>query len=137
MGLVTDAETGAPVGGAEIAVTPGPGSGISSSRGSYVVANVPEGSHTLDVTATGYEGDEQDADVSGGGVLEVNFQLVRVETEPGDVNNDGLVNAIDVQLVINEVLGVSTGFDCDLNGDGQANALDVQLVINAGLGINT
>jgi len=53
----------------------------------------------------------------------------------GDVNGDGDVNALDVQLVINEALGIDTGYDCDLNGDGSVNALDVQLVINAALGI--
>jgi len=46
-------------------------------------------------------------------------------------------NALDVQLVINEDLGIDTGYDCDINGDGAVNALDVQLVINAALGIGT
>ncbi len=52
-----------------------------------------------------------------------------------DVNGDGFVNAIDVQLVINEALEIDTGYDYDINGDGTVNALDVQLVINAALGI--
>jgi len=55
---------------------------------------------------------------------------------PGtDVNGDGVVNAVDVQLAINEALGISTGFGCDIDGNGFVNALDVQLVINAALGI--
>lgn len=54
-----------------------------------------------------------------------------------DVDGSATVNAIDVQLVINEALGISTGYQCDLNGDDQVNALDVQLVINAALGIET
>ena len=57
------------------------------------------------------------------------------QTEAADVNGDGLVNAVDVQLVINAALGVDTGFNCDVNGDGATNAIDVQLVINAALGI--
>ena len=55
--------------------------------------------------------------------------------EPGDVNNDGGVNAVDVQLVINAALGIETDFNSDINTDGSVNAVDVQLVINGALGI--
>jgi hypothetical protein len=100
-----------------------------------VVVNVPEGSHTVEISAAGYEGETEDTQVPAGNVVEANFRLVPIETEPADVNGDGAVNAIDVQLAINGALGVSTGFDCDVNRDGQVNAIDVQLVINATLGI--
>lgn len=53
----------------------------------------------------------------------------------GDVNKDLTADARDVQLVINEALGIETVYECDLNGDRCINALDVQLVINAALGI--
>ena len=57
--------------------------------------------------------------------------------EPGDIDGDGEVNAVDVQLVINAALGIDIGeLDADINGDGQVNAVDVQLVINAALGID-
>ena len=52
----------------------------------------------------------------------------------GDVNCDGSVNAVDVQLVINKALNLEVNADCDLNGDASVNAVDVQLVINAVLG---
>jgi hypothetical protein len=52
-----------------------------------------------------------------------------------DVNRDGAVNAIDVQLVINAALGLLVDYDCDVDEDGTVNAIDVQLVINAALGI--
>lgn len=54
----------------------------------------------------------------------------------GDINGDSVVNALDVQLVINEALGIDTGNNCDINNDGNVDALDVQLVINAALGID-
>lgn len=56
---------------------------------------------------------------------------------PNDVNGDGLVNAIDVQLVVNAVLGVTLhpGFAPDVNIDQWVNAVDVQLVVNAALGV--
>jgi len=57
------------------------------------------------------------------------------ETVPGDVDSNETVNAVDVQLVINEALGIDTGYDCDINVDGDINAMDVQLVINAALGL--
>ncbi len=55
-----------------------------------------------------------------------------------DVNNDGVVNAIDIQLVINAALGIPINpeYNADVNNDGAVNALDVQLVINAALGIS-
>ena len=52
-----------------------------------------------------------------------------------DVDGNGFVNAIDVQLVINAALGSDGSCDCDVDGNGFVNALDVQLVINAALDI--
>jgi len=31
------------------------------------------------------------------------------DREPGDINGDGMVNAVDVQLVINAALGLNIG----------------------------
>lgn len=54
---------------------------------------------------------------------------------PADINNDGSVNALDVQLVINGALWLHTGFDCDVDKTGDVDAIDIQLVINAALGL--
>ena len=51
-----------------------------------------------------------------------------------DINLDGTMNVVDVQLEINEALGVTPAVN-DLNGDGQVNVVDVQIVINAALGL--
>ncbi|MFP4171959.1 MAG: M14 family zinc carboxypeptidase [Candidatus Hydrogenedentota bacterium] len=50
-----------------------------------------------------------------------------------DVNRDGGVNAQDIQLIINEALGIPTPADIirDPTGSGSANAQDIQHVINA------
>lgn len=55
---------------------------------------------------------------------------------PADLNRDGRVNALDVQLMINAVL-LDLTFEGreDVNKDGAVNAADIQLVINAALGI--
>jgi hypothetical protein len=49
----------------------------------------------------------------------------------GDLNYDEVANAMDIQLAINRVLGVDTGYRADLNEDGKENASDVQIVINS------
>jgi hypothetical protein len=48
----------------------------------------------------------------------------------GDVNGDGLVNALDIQIIINVSASGSHDSLYDLNGDGLVNALDIQKVIN-------
>jgi hypothetical protein len=51
-----------------------------------------------------------------------------------DINVDGLENVADVQLIINQALGVSAANN-DLNGDHVVNVSDIQIVINAALGL--
>jgi sugar lactone lactonase YvrE len=51
-----------------------------------------------------------------------------------DVNSDGSSNIVDVQLIINQALGITTA-GCDVSGDGIVNIVDVQKVINAVLGL--
>ena|SRR3989344_8566862 len=52
-----------------------------------------------------------------------------------DVNRDGVVNALDIQMVINNALSVGNYGTCDINSDGVVNAFDIQMVINGALGI--
>ena len=56
-------------------------------------------------------------------------------TQPGDVNGDSKVDALDVVATINAVLGLSSSSAADVNGDGAVNALDVVFVINKVLGL--
>ncbi|MBI5095853.1 MAG: proprotein convertase P-domain-containing protein [Candidatus Hydrogenedentes bacterium] len=54
--------------------------------------------------------------------------------DPSDIDHDGAINAVDVQLVINAALGLDIGArNADINSDTTINAVDVQLVINAAL----
>ena len=62
--------------------------------------------------------------------------LFEEENVHGDVNGDGKVDAVDIQLVINAVLDIITLPTADINRDGAVNAVDVQLVINAALNVN-
>ena len=56
------------------------------------------------------------------------------EPEQGDINGDGGVNVLDVQLCINVFFGVETDptilSRSDVNRDGQVNVLDVQTIAN-------
>lgn len=52
-----------------------------------------------------------------------------------DANKDGTVNALDIQLVVNRVLGLNVPQNCDVNRDGSVNALDIQIAVNVLLGV--
>ena len=49
------------------------------------------------------------------------------------MNGDGVVDAVDVQLVIMAVLERQKGIPGDANGDGEISVLDVQAVVNVAL----
>jgi hypothetical protein len=51
-----------------------------------------------------------------------------------DLNGDGVVNAIDVQLAANAVISLAPCVFGDLNGNGICDVADLQRVINAALG---
>jgi hypothetical protein len=51
-----------------------------------------------------------------------------------DLNGDGTVNAADVQIAINQALGLSPCSTADLQQNGQCSVIDVQRIINASLG---
>jgi hypothetical protein len=59
---------------------------------------------------------------------------VNAQSCPCDINGDGVVNVADVQLEINEVLGLIPALN-DIGGFGSVNVTDVQIVINASLGL--
>ena len=72
-------------------------------------------------------------DVSGGSLLTVcTAGFIKYAT--CDINGDGNTNVSDIQLVINEALGVVPATH-DLNADAVVNVADVQIVINAVLGL--
>lgn len=52
-----------------------------------------------------------------------------------DLNGDGLVNQLDVNLAAQQALGLSPCTNADVNGDGACNLLDVQLIVAASLGV--
>jgi hypothetical protein len=75
----------------------------------------------------------------GGGVTSdcVSLQVDSSSAPPSsacDLNGDGIVNSVDVQIAINQALGVTACTTAALTGNGQCNVVDVQRIINASLG---
>jgi len=112
-------------------------SDMTDESGAYLIPAIPAGTYTVRASATGFDAQTIDWPVQSEGVTNLDFQLYPADDSLlGDVNEDGSVNAVDVQLVINAVLGINIGaLDPDINNDDATNAVDVQLVINAVLGI--
>jgi len=73
--------------------------------------------------------------VSGGGSANATASdVTSITSVPCDATGDGLVTVADVQLIINEALGLAAAVD-DLNHDGVVNVADIQKEINAALGL--
>jgi len=54
-----------------------------------------------------------------------------------DINADGSVNALDLQVLINAILGAMSSSSYDVNQDGSVNVLDLQTLTNVILGTLT
>jgi uncharacterized repeat protein (TIGR01451 family) len=73
-------------------------------------------------------------DVTGGGSAGVSATVVSSVSTPGCAIDGMPANVTGVQILINEALGVTGAID-DLNQDGAVSIVDVQIEINAALGM--
>jgi len=64
------------------------------------------------------------------GTWELSLGNIESLSPSDDLNGDGLVNLLDVQLAILQALGSSACSSADLNQDGQCNVVDVQMLVN-------
>jgi hypothetical protein len=53
---------------------------------------------------------------------------------PGDINEDGVINTIDLQICVNAAIGVSPNPRADVNGDGVVDSSDIQQIVKQILG---
>jgi 6-phosphogluconolactonase (cycloisomerase 2 family) len=140
VGLVLNATAEAPVADALVTIT-GPVNTSTNTDGSggYAFPAILEGTYTIHASAVGFDGDTATRNVADAEITQKTFLLVGEAPPTGDltdINGDNTVDAVDVQLVINAVLGLSIGaLDADVNADGDINAVDVQVVINTVLGV--
>ncbi|MCF6286488.1 MAG: M4 family metallopeptidase, partial [Candidatus Hydrogenedentes bacterium] len=77
--------------------------------------------------------------INGDGILQnaYTYQGAGASVVVTDGNNDGKIDALDVQLVVNAVLAAQQAkagdVNPDANRDGQVNAVDIQVVVNGAL----
>jgi hypothetical protein len=57
----------------------------------------------------------------------------RLTVSPCDLNNDGIVNVLDVQLMVSQAIGTASCTN-KLDGAATCDVIDVQRVVNAALG---
>jgi hypothetical protein len=69
-----------------------------------------------------------------GDVWQASLQTSTVQYSRCDLNQDGVVNAVDVQIAINQALGISACSSADLIGNGSCSIVDIQRIINASAG---
>jgi carboxypeptidase D len=87
------------------------------------------GVYTLEYSAPGYVPKTiADLVVTDGEATRADVSLI-----DADVNDDGVVDASDVQFVINAILGYDVPYDCDLDGGG-VTSTDLQLIVDVVLG---
>ena len=69
---------------------------------------------------------------SNGGTATIPLNLTINGALLGDANNDGLLNILDVIVIVNMVLGEIEGdlSVADLNGDGLINILDITILLS-------
>lgn len=92
------------------------------------------GIYTLTVDAPGYVPQTfPNVVVNDGPATRLVVALQPIPAGPGDVNLDGRLDALDIQLVVNGALGLPVPSTCDIDGNG-ITATDIQLVVNAVLG---
>ena len=61
----------------------------------------------------------------------LNAQTKAISSMKGDLNNDGVVNTLDVVMLINIIFGGDQGIMyADVNGDGVVNTLDLVMTVN-------
>ena len=74
------------------------------------------------------------ADAAGGYVV----MVCGFSDLPGDMSNDGVLNAMDASAVLKDIVGLESGVNplvADFNGDGNVNAMDASAVLKRMVGL--
>ncbi len=132
-----DVAENTPILNATVSLDPGGLTVTDNTEGLYTFAAVPADTYNVSVTASGYRSFSSSITLTSGEIDHIDAPMhVDTGQNPADINLDGSINAVDVQLVINAALGIDISpFTADVNNDSRVNASDVQLVINAALGL--
>ncbi len=140
-GTVTAEDSGEPIEDAEVELAGfGEVSVRTNSEGEYRLRNLPERTYTVRAQRIAYEAQTRTERIQGTRPRRLDFELASDDDpdyHPADVNRDGWVDAQDIQLVINDILGleINPDYDTDVLGNDTVDARDLQYVINVVLGI--
>lgn len=96
----------------------------------YTVTGLTPGTYFFGVTAYNTSG------LESGFSNEVSTSIAAApQSSKCDVNGDGAVNVLDIQVLINAILGIQNPpGNRDINGDGRVDVLDLQILGNVILG---
>jgi hypothetical protein len=97
----------------------------------YTVTNLAPGTWFFAVTAINNSG------LESGFSNEVSTTISGTPTSRCDINADSAVNVLDLQILINTILGINPGTGGDLNGDARVDVLDLQILGNVILGVRS
>ncbi len=133
--LAWDASTSENIAGYRVYVGTAPGAYSASTtignQTTYTVTGLGAGAYYFAVkafNAAGYESDfsnEVSTTITGSGFT-------------CDLNGDSGVNALDLQRMVNIILGLASGSaSFDLNSDGKVDVLDLQILNNVVLGLRS
>ncbi|MFP4172563.1 MAG: carboxypeptidase regulatory-like domain-containing protein [Candidatus Hydrogenedentota bacterium] len=140
-GTVYAEDTGEPIEDAEVELAGFGNVNVNTnSNGEYHLRHVPEGAYTVRANRVGYEAQTRTAEAKGTHPHVLDFELPvdeDPEHHPADVNEDRRVDARDIQIVINDLLGldINPDYDTDVLNNDTVDARDLQYVINVVLGI--
>jgi hypothetical protein len=99
---------------------------------SYTVTGLTAATYYFSVTAVNASGEES------GFSNEVTTTISGTGSVTCDLNSDGGVNVLDLQRMVNIVLGISSfSSNYDLNKDGKIDVLDIQIINNVVLGLRS
>ncbi|HET7275356.1 MAG TPA: SusC/RagA family TonB-linked outer membrane protein [Longimicrobiaceae bacterium] len=105
-GTVTDANTLAPLNGAQVSIV-GTGQGtLTNSAGEFIVPGLPAGTFTVRVQMLGYSDGEQDVTVSAGQAATVDFQLSQSAIALDEVVVTGTAGGTQMRAIGNAVSSI-------------------------------
>jgi predicted phage tail protein len=133
--LAWDASTSANISGYKVYVGTASGSyGTPTAVGnqlSYTVSGLTAGTYYFAVTAVNASGSES-------GYSNQVSTTVAGSSITCDLNTDGSINVLDLQKMVNVVLGLASPTSSyDLNSDGKVDVLDLQIINNVVLGLRS